>query len=123
MSNKFFQYGFFVLLAAAIIAYTFKGRGDKKYIKSLETQVEQLQVQVDSIQVLNASLEAGIAALSDSIDSLDIRAQEIETKRLNAIRYYEKRLKNINSLTTHQLDSLFAGRYGLGSVDSQEDSH
>ena len=112
MIDKVFRYGFFILLAITVVVYTFKGRGDKAYIDQLEDKVEKLEEEYREISIRNSSLEGSISSLKDTLEIVGLQVSETEKKRLEAIKYYEKKLKDIGSLTTVELDSFFTERYG-----------
>lgn len=112
MTDKIFRYGFFILLGAVIIIYIFKGMGDKSYIRELENKVELLEQESAKIEEENIALELSVSSLKDTLAIVDTRASELEKKRLEAIKYYEKKLSNIDNFTTVELDSFFIARYG-----------
>ena len=124
MIDKVFKYGFFALIVVVILVYVFKGiPGETKaYIERLEEERKELNEKITDLEGDNRKIVTELALKKDSIRILESDLVEIEHKRISAIKYYEKRIRNIDHLTVHGLDSLFATRYGLGSGTSEEDS-
>lgn len=125
MIDNIFKYGFFALIVVVILVYVFKGiPGETKaYIKKLEEEKIELNENISRLEDDNRRIVTNIELKMDSIRILESDLAEIENKRIAAIKYYEKRIRNIDNLTVHGLDSLFAERYGLRSGATEEDSH
>lgn len=118
-------YGFFILLAVSILAYVFKGISPetKQLINKLESEKKELNDKISNLKADNRRIATDIALYIDTLSVLQLDLLDIEIKRIAAIRYYEKRIRNIDNLTIHGLDSLFAERYRLSGSDSEGDSH
>jgi hypothetical protein len=125
MIDKIFKYGFFAVIVIAILAYVFKGiPGETKaYIEKLEEEKIELNENISRLEGDNRRIVTNIALKMDTIRILESDLAEIENKRIAAIKYYEKRIRNIDGLTVHGLDSLFAARYRFSSDTTEEDSN
>ena len=123
--DSVFKYGFFLLLAGLVVSLMLRGSTDvdEQYLNTLHEKLEALEAEVTTLEATNSVLKDKIIVLEDSVVILDNRSQELENKRKAAIRYYEKRLRSIDNLTTHELDSIFAERYGFNGSSSEEDSN
>ena len=123
--QKIFKYGFFAMIVVLILMLVFKGRtsGDKLYEQVLEDKIELLNHDISVLDDKNRLLQVEINVLSDSLGILDQKAKENENKRKAAINYYEKRIKALNDLTVHELDSFFAARYRFSSDTAEASSH
>ena len=127
--NNIFKYGFFALIAVIIAILMLKGDSDesKLYIDTLHEQIEVLNEKNSRLSEQNNQIAVDLDLKSDSIAVLSVDIAEIKQKRTSAIRYYEKRISNIDNLTTHELDSFFIARYGgndtTGSDTTEVDSH
>ena len=115
-----FKYGFFVLIVVIILIVVFKGRsqGDKLYIDTLHEQIDGLNEKISHLDDENTRIATSLALKMDSISVLRSEVAQIENKRIAAIRYYEKRIRDIDNITVHGLDSLFAERYGLSGSNN-----
>jgi len=124
-ADNIFKYGFFIVVALGILAYVFKGRSaeDNTLIDSLHKEISTLNISIDSLEVAFTQLDKENKVLLDSIVIIESDLIEINEQRVAAIKYYEKRIRNIDNLTTHELDSLFTERYRLSGSDPQEDSN
>jgi predicted nuclease with TOPRIM domain len=125
MKTDFYKYGFFALIVVVILVYVFKGQGSdgREIIKKYEQEVKVLQDEIDVLQDKNDSIRGRMANYNDSLRVLRSETTRIEKRRKAAIRYYEKRIKAIDDLHVHELDSLFASRYGFGSSPPESDSN
>jgi hypothetical protein len=123
--NTIFKFGFFALIGLVIVVYMFKGiPGETKaYIKELEKQKEELNEKISHLEDDNRRIITNLALKMDSIRILESDVAEIENKRIAAIKYYEKRIRNMDNLNVHELDSLFTERYGLRSGVTEEGSN
>ena len=113
--DKIFKYGFFGLIIAIILILMFKGStgGDKAYIDTLHEQITALEVEKSNLRAQNDNLMAQRIVLNDSLTILDTELSVSEQVNASTIRYYEKKIKDINydSFTDPQLDSSFIARY------------
>jgi len=124
-TDLIFKYGFFAMIALVIIVYMFKGiPGDTKaYIKSLEEEKKELNEKVSRLEGEIRNIITELEIKNDSLRLEQEVSEEWRNKRLAAIKYYEKRIKARDNLATHQLDSIFAERYGFSSSPSEESSN
>ena len=120
-NNNLFKYGFFTLIAGIILYIVFwpEPDGNQQYVDGLHEQIEALNVINSRLSEQNDQITVDLSLKADSIAALAVDIQEIKKQRIAAIRYYEKRINNIDKLTTHELDSFFLARYG-GSRDTTE---
>ena len=111
--NNIFKYGFFILVIAIILIVVFKGEGDgnKLYVQELENKIERLNDVNSLLEAKNSQIITDIGLKMDSIAVLESEVAEIENKRIAAIKYYEKRINNIDKFNVIQLDSSFTTRY------------
>jgi lipopolysaccharide export LptBFGC system permease protein LptF len=119
--TNFFKYGFFVLIAAFVAYVTLwpEPEGNQQYVDQLHEQIDALNVKNSRLKEQNKQISVDLSLKADSIAALAVDIQDIKKQRIAAIRYYEKRINNIDKLTTHELDSFFLARYG-GSRDTTE---
>lgn len=112
--NNITKYGFFVLIAVIIAILMLQGESDesKLYLDTLHERIEALNETKSRLEEQNEQIAINLSLKSDSISALTVDIQNIKDKRKAAIKYYEKRIDNINRLTTHELDSFFIARYG-----------
>lgn len=124
-TDNIFKYGFFIMIAVTILVYVFKGQGSdgKEYLEELEKQKAYYETIIKGLEDSIDIRDARIISLSHDLKVERGIAQDAINKRKAAIRYYEKRIKARDNLTTHELDSIFAKRYGLNSSTPETDSH
>lgn len=123
--NTITKYGFFVLLVVIVLILTLDSGADKNkpYVDALEKKIEQLEDTNKRIMNAFDSVSFALVQMSDSAALLREDNARLDNINKSTVRYYEKKIRNRDRLTTHELDSIFANRYGLSSGPAEASSH
>lgn len=109
--DKFFRVGFFLLVVVVIVSYIFKGRSDKAYERELQSQKIELDEKISRLESDNRKIATDLAVKMDSLTILESEMAKNKNKKIAIIKYYEKRIRNIDTLSDPELDSMFRARY------------
>jgi predicted nucleic acid-binding Zn-ribbon protein len=108
-----------VIVLLAVIILRPEPEGNQLYVDQLHEQIEALNKNISRLEDENSKITTDIELKMDSIQVLELDVQYIKDKRAAAIRYYEKRINDVDNWPTSDLDSFFIARY-QGRRDTTE---
>ena len=114
-----------ITIIIALVYFVFKGRSDnkdtEKLLDNIEAKIHMIGVQKEALKRQNATLSERNVLYLDSIIHMNARYKESEQRRVGAIKYYEKRLHNVDGLTADEHNEFFSGRYSSDSTEVRND--
>jgi len=109
-----------VLLILYIVLYP-KNKEDKREIQRLEVLIQKAAEEKEDLILDNEKLSDRNSSYLDSILVVNKMLDVSDKRNVGAIRYYEKRLRDIDKLVVNEHYEFFADRYLSDSTEVGND--
>ena len=122
--TNFFKFGFFILIAIAILTFVFKGQNssDKLYIEGLKSERDALKESNINLQDNIDSVALELVVIKDSFNIEKLAVIESENKRHSATKYYEEKIKSRDNLVVNEINKIFEKRFNDSPFKVDNDS-
>lgn len=101
-----------ILLCVVIVmgGYIYKSHNNTDYSK-YERKIDSLDVTISLLEKQQLAKDSLLATYKQELDSLHIEKRATEKEIHDIRQFYGKAIRDINKLSTAQLDSFFTARY------------
>jgi peptidoglycan hydrolase CwlO-like protein len=106
--------GILLVIVISLIVYIFLTSGNDKYQDKYAKQkqeIDSLSKCISALDIEHRKQDSLIALYQNQVKELEFKVDSTKNKITEIKKYYGKKIKDIGSYTSDELDSFFAERY------------